>query len=132
MHVDVSKLLLEEEGERVDYEISGEQPDFEEVKLTTPLQGSITTLRTEDGILVHGRFKTAVELECHRCLRTFTHDLDFSIEAEFSRTPSEDQFPIDTRGNLDLAEVIRQEALLHLPHRQLCAEDCKGLTIEES
>jgi uncharacterized metal-binding protein YceD (DUF177 family) len=71
-----------------------------------------------------------VTLECHRCLRSFEHPIQFPVRADYAERPTEDEFPIARDGSIDLAEAIRQELLVHLPQKQLCQEDCAGISIE--
>lgn len=129
MHVDVSKLLQSETGNRETFDIDNEQPVFEDVKLTAPISGHITIMKIDDDVKVNGRLQTSVELECHRCLRSFDHQLEFPFEAEYSHSPAEDQFPISESGQIDLDEAIRQEIVVHLPAHQLCQADCKGIKV---
>ncbi|HSX41700.1 MAG TPA: DUF177 domain-containing protein [Candidatus Saccharimonadales bacterium] len=129
MHVDVSQLLQSETGERQTFNIEGERPVFDDVVLTQPVNGQITIMKIDDDLKVTGQLQTSVELECHRCLRRFSHKLEFPLEAEFSSKPNEDQFPIITRGRIDLEEAIRQEIVVHLPTHQLCQADCAGIQL---
>lgn len=132
MHVDVNEVLQQEEGTRVDFSIDGEQPVLEDVALTQPLSGKITVMRTASGVTVHGRLQAHITLQCHRCLRDFEHSLEFPLEADFSERPTEEEFTIARDGKIDLDEPVRQDIITHLPARQLCQEDCKGITIEST
>lgn len=130
MHVDVNDILKQGEGAQTSYSIADEQPSFEDVKLTAPLNGQIRVIGTKTGVLVAGKLDTTVELECHRCLRTFEHHLSFPIDAEFSPQPNEDEYQIDRYGKIDLEEPIRQDLVTHLPLRQLCQADCDGIQLK--
>lgn len=130
MHVDVNDILKQGEGAQASYSIADEQPSFEDVKLTAPLSGQIRVIGTKTGVLVAGKLDTTVELECHRCLRTFEHHINFPIDAEFSPQPNEDEYQIDRYGKIDLEEPIRQDLVTHLPLRQLCQADCDGIQLK--
>lgn len=131
MHVDVSHIFNQEEGTSVDFTIDGEQPDLEDVELAQPLTGQIRIMRTEDGIMVGGTMQTSIALECHRCLRTFNQNVTFPLRAMFRQVPEEDEFPISSRGIIDLDEPVRQDLIVHLPHRHICGQDCTGTPITE-
>jgi uncharacterized protein len=101
--------------------------------------GKISLIKTHRGILARGTVETVVSLECSRCLKTFKKKLTLNIEEEYfpsldinSGTPVEvpdepDGFTIDDHHILDLSEAIRQNALLAIPMKPLCREECAGL-----
>ncbi|HVE81093.1 MAG TPA: DUF177 domain-containing protein [Candidatus Dormibacteraeota bacterium] len=132
MHVDVSDILASDEGTTAEFNIAGEQPELEDVTLASPVNGQLKFARTKTGLELAGRLQTSVELECHRCLRSFVHELDFPFTAEFSLEPADDQFPITSSGRVDLDEAARQEIVVHLPPKQLCAADCAGIKMKKS
>ncbi len=131
MHIDVSEILQEGEGHQVDFTIDAEPLVLEDIKLTAPLSGTVRIMGLDEGVVAAGRLETMVELECNRCLRTFEQRIDFSLEAEFSEKPKEDQFPIDKYGKIDLKEPVRQEIEVHLPLVALCQEDCAGIELKQ-
>jgi uncharacterized protein len=131
MHVDVSDILAHGEGSQVDFTVADETPELEGLTLAAPLSGNLRIIGTEEGVLVAGKLEVEVELECDRCLRSFTHHLSIPVEAEFCDRPEEDQFPIDKHGAIDLAEPVRQEIEVHLPLQRLCQEDCSGLKLKQ-
>jgi len=103
------------------------------------VQGEVRLMRTDQGILAKGSLHTEVEISCSRCLSLFDCPLTLDIEEEYFPTtdvmtgaalPLPDEpgsFTIDERNILDLTEAIRQYALLAIPMKPLCAEDCAGL-----
>ena len=127
MQVDVNDILQQGEGAQADFSVKGETPQLEGLKLTQPIEGDIKVIGTKEGVLAVGSLDAAVELECNRCLRAFEYGLHFPLESEFSLNPDEEQFLIDKKGQIDLAEPIRQEIEVHLPLQQLCQEDCAGI-----
>ncbi len=131
MQIDVNDILRTGEGAQTVYAVEGEKPDLDGVELAEPISGEIRIMGTKHGILAVGRLETAVTLECHRCLRAFTHHIKFPLEAEFMATPEEDMFPIDQYGKIDLAEPVRQDIVVHLPLKQLCQADCKGIELKQ-
>lgn len=131
MHVNVSDILRQGEGAQVEYDIDDETPELDELELSEPLSGQIRVIGTKSGVLVSGNLSAGVKLECHRCLRAFDHHLDFPVQAEFEDHPMEEQYPIDKRGHIDLAEPVRQELVVHLPIQQLCQADCEGIELNQ-
>lgn len=131
MQVDASDILAKGEGSQVDFTVTDETPELEGLRLAAPLSGQLRIIGTKEGVLAIGRLDADVELECDRCLRSFTHHLTFPLEAEFRDRPGDDQFPIDKHGKIDLAEPVRQEIEVHLPLQRLCQEDCSGLKLKQ-
>ncbi len=103
------------------------------------VQGEIELVRADRSILATGTLQTEIELTCSRCLSLFGYPLTIHFEEEyfptidvFSGAPlpqsdEPDSFTIDEHNILDLTEAIRQYALLAIPIKPLCAEDCAGL-----
>jgi uncharacterized protein len=103
------------------------------------VQGSCNLLRLQRSILVKCIVNTAVELTCSRCLKTFRQPLKIKFEEEFLPTidiingtplpPSEElgAFTIDEQHILDLTDAVRQYALMAIPIKALCKQDCAGL-----
>ena len=125
MHIDVRDILFDTVGTAKSYEISDERPVLENLELSLPVNGEVTLTRLDEGIMLTGRVETAVQLECHRCLRTFSRPLEVRLEQLYSERPQEDELPI-VHFKLDLAPAIRQELLLALPIKLICGPDCPG------
>jgi uncharacterized metal-binding protein YceD (DUF177 family) len=98
----VAGLLADDPGADRVFEVEGVTIDLgEDLRLARPIDGRIRLLRTNRGILAHADLRTALALECSRCLR----------EIEFLETP--------VREAIQLAEPIAP----------LCRPDCPGLCI---
>jgi uncharacterized protein len=126
MHINVRDILAESVGYSRAYKVSGERPSLEEVKLTHDIEGEITVSRLDDSLLVRGQVQTEIELECHRCLRTFTRPVKINVAQEYADTPGDDQMPIEDNA-IDIAPLIEQEIVLSLPIKVLCKPDCPGM-----
>ena len=136
VQINVSQLLKGAIGSERNYEVD-EVIDIDGCNYK--VQGEVRLMRTDRGILVEGTLKTDRELTCSRCLSLFDCPLTLNIEEEYLPTtdiisgaslPSPDDpgsFTIDERNILDLTETIRQYALLAIPMKPLCREDCAGL-----
>jgi len=104
------------------------------------VEGNVRLTRTNRSILVRGTLKTAVEVSCARCLADFSCPLTLNIEEEyFPMTdvntgvplpePEEPgSFIIDEHLILDLSEAVRQYALMAIPMKPLCRQDCTGIS----
>jgi len=136
MQINVSGLLKSPIGATRDYEID----DVVDVAgCYSHVLGNVSMVRTNRGILVKAKVNTEVGVNCGRCLRTFQAPLSLVIEEEYFPLIDVDSgtsisvpdepgcFTIDERHILDLTEAIRQYALMAIPMKPLCDEDCAGL-----
>lgn len=122
MVIDVSQQLKEPVGSVRHYRIS-ENGDSS----TASIEGEVSLLRTDRGILVRGRLNTTATAVCSRCLESFEQPLSLNIEEEYLTTREGGSFTIDENREIDLSEAVRQYLLLTQPMKPLCSEDCAGL-----
>ncbi len=138
MQFNVSQLLQESIGSTRAYEINEAAEIIGDGKEYT-IKGNCQLLRTPRSILVKCKLTTAVELSCCRCLGSFHQPLKIAFEEEYLPTvdvnsgallpaPEEPSaFTIDEHHILDLTEGVRQYALIAIPMKALCDENCAGL-----
>lgn len=138
MQIHVAQLLKAEIGAKRDYAVSG-VVDVYGGGAESTVSGQVDLMRTNRGILVRGNLHTEVEVDCSRCLASFRCSLDFDIEEEYFPTvdvvsgapvsgPDDaGGFTIDEYHVIDLTEAVRQYALMLVPMKPLCREDCAGL-----
>jgi len=126
----------------------GQIGDTREYELDDPLafdeqeirvKGNVKFTRTNRSILVTADLKTALPLECCRCLGQYACPLDVKFEEEFfpmldvtSGLPVDvedeaENFTVDDYHVLDLTEAIRQYVILAQPMKPLCRTDCPGI-----
>jgi uncharacterized protein len=116
----------------------GEDPDLE---FAGPghLAVRVHLERHGHDILVRGHLEGSLSLDCSRCLVSFS----YPVEADFDLllAPGPNQAPALeeelTKADLDrdfytgetvnLESILREQVLLTLPLKPLCAEACKGL-----
>ena len=136
MRINVSGLLKSSLGSKRNYTVS----DTINIAGSDSLvQGEVWLTRTDRGILLKAELRTEVEVTCSRCLSPFRSPLTLNIEEEYfpvidmvsgaslSLPEEPGYFVIDKRHILDLTEAVRQYALLVIPMKPLCREECAGL-----
>jgi len=138
MKINVAQLLRASIGSVRDYEIK-QVIDITGDGVDSLVQGKVRLMRTNRSILVKGALATGVELTCSRCLGSFKCPLKMNLEDEYYPTADVDTgaalplpdepgcFTIDQQHVLDLTDAVRQYALLAIPMKPLCKEDCAGL-----
>lgn len=138
MKINVAQLLRASVGSVRDYEIK-QVIDITGDGVNSLVQGKVSLMRTHRSILVKGELATEAELTCSRCLGPFRRSLKMNLEDEYYPTADVDTgvaialpdepgcFTIDQQHVLDLTEAVRQCALLDIPMKPLCRENCAGL-----
>ena len=138
MQINVAQLLKTAIGTIRNYEVKG-VVDIGGNGMDSAVWGKCSLMRTDRGILVKGRLHTEAKVTCSRCLTLFSYPLVLDVEEEYFPTvgvitgasvpvPGEPGcFTIDEQHVLDLTEAMRQYALLAIPMKPLCRQDCVGL-----
>jgi uncharacterized protein len=90
-------------------------------------------------LFFHGAFRGRIESTCSRCLKEFSLPVAHEFEIVLSPKPAqagaatEELRPEDlglsyySGDEINLEPLVREQMLLALPTRPLCAEDCRGL-----
>lgn len=131
LKINVGFLLAEGVGyQRVlDFDLPRIQVD-DDVELDY-LRGSLCLSRNSRGILVRGTLETPVISECSRCLTPISVPVALEIEELYAFPASPDiVYFVEETGILDLAPLLREEAILAVPMGVLCRPDCAGLCHE--
>ena len=139
MRFDVAALLREPVGSIQTHKLEETPGSFDEEGRTGSVTGSVSLLRTSQGILVTARLQVTVNAWCSRCVKPIAVPLAVDFQEEYLPTvdadtgsrldvaDNEDGLVIDGRQVLDLSEAVRQYRLAVQPIQMLCQDDCKGL-----
>jgi len=133
LRLDVSYLVKGSPGTYKEFEFNFPQLSFSPDLTLVDILGKISVSVTEDGVVAEGKLAALTQLACSRCLKDFWQPININFTEMFSAHPAgnpgdelgEQQLPADR--SIDLTPIIRDYAILDIPIRQLCAEDCKGL-----
>ncbi len=132
---EVASLLEGATGRSEDYSIK-EDLQLEGIILKKPITAHVSIMRIEDGVAVTVTdLSTEVELGCDKCLEPFVSPVTATaMERVFEMQPpreiedENDLHLIDMkRQEVDIAEMLRQEIILHFPVDQVCSLGCQGL-----
>ncbi len=136
----VAGLLSDTVGADRQYEVADariELPD--ELTLAQPIDGRVRLIHTNRGVLARANLRTALAMECVRCLRPTTVPLDLTIEDEFlpsldlatGKPVVADDEPeamrLTDHHELDLEPSVRDAISLAEPIAPLDRPDCPGL-----
>lgn len=135
-------LLGQPPGTRHAYPIDGVTiPLDDELRLTAPIEGTLTVARTNRGVLVEAPLRTAIAGSCSRCLVDIEIPLELAIVEEalpsvdiatgqpLDPTEEPDALRLTDHHELELEPVVREAISLAEPIAPLCRPDCPGLCI---
>ncbi|MEP6638451.1 MAG: DUF177 domain-containing protein [Chloroflexota bacterium] len=138
----VAGLLTDDPGANRVFDVADVTIDLgESLRLAAAIDGRVRLLRTNRGILAHADLRTALALECSRCLREIELPIDIRLEEEYlpaldlatGRPLSVDDEPdvarLTDHHELDLETPVREAIQLAEPIALLCRPDCPGLCI---
>ena len=130
---------LRQPGGRAVCEIDGAPPEGLATTRAGSVRGRIELTNVGRDIMARGEVTATVELECTRCLRSFQQTVVAEIQepctlaeldavASYSVAMDEPEtLPILEDKLINLSGLVRQNLIVALPHRPLCAPDCRGL-----
>jgi uncharacterized protein len=93
-------------------------------------RGLVSIGRTPQGLLVQGKFSSRTDLQCVRCLTDYDHSLQWDLTELYAfkdKSVTDSGLMVPEDAQIDLAEIIREYALLEIPIGPVCRPDCRGL-----
>ena len=98
-----------------------------------------------DFIEVRGNAQGKITLECDRCLKKFSHNIDFNINETFAKNSLMDEYgseleltdgqfitDLDGAKEIDVYDLLYQSVILSLPNKKVCGINCnEGLFVSE-
>lgn len=127
--INVGFIAHEEVGYSHEIPFELDKVKLEDLELQN-FTGIVTIGRTPQGLVVQGEFSAETALECVRCLKEFTHPLDWEFTELYAfnrRSVSESGLLLPDDMHIDLAPLLREYALLEVPISPLHSPECKGL-----
>lgn len=131
---------LPEGTTQMDFAVEAADLELSDVHFTfpAPVQIFFAVHRCLQTFTIQGRVLGTIEGECARCLMSVSQPVEISMRLLLQRKQAseeeleameDEEFEILDPGarEVDLKDFIREEALLELPQRIYCREDCKGL-----
>jgi uncharacterized protein len=138
----VAGLLIDEPGAERLLDVIDARIDLgDELRLAEPIAGRVRLVRTNRGILATADLRTALDLECSRCLREVVLPVDIRFQEEYLPTldlatgrplPTDDEpdvLRLTDHHEIDLEPSVRDAILLAEPIAPVCRPDCPGLCI---
>lgn len=141
MRINVSEILLEKSGFARPLIIEGNVGVHEkDIYLT----GNGQLLRTDKGIWISAKIQTEIEIDCGRCLNSFSRQINVDVEEEvlpadslnnrISHFEHKEEYLetslIDSNNILDMSDMVIQYIDINMPMNRNCDVQCKGLCTE--
>lgn len=106
-----------------------------EIIAVTPLEVDLKAILSVTGSVdVRGRLQGQLEMQCSRCLKPVTEQLDIPFHEVFQPVEDPDNVQDENEDityvkgeSVDLAHYVEEAFVLYLPLAPVCSEDCKGL-----
>jgi uncharacterized protein len=141
--LNVAGLLGQAPGSQRDVAIDVAALDLgEDLVQAAPLTVVARVARTNRGLIVSGRVRTALADACARCLAPLRIPIDAPIEEEvlplidlqsglrLDTTAEPEVFRLTDHHELDLEPLAREAIQLAAPIAPVCRPDCRGLCAE--
>jgi uncharacterized protein len=109
------------------------------LKLIRPVNVVLDVNKSTDHIRITGKIEGSLEVDCHRCLRTFSFPLNedvdlYLIEGDQEAEDEEKEIDLEEPAYeffdgevIEIDQLIAEQIFLTLPVKVLCSEDCKGI-----
>jgi len=141
MELNVAKIV-EKKGACLSFNFTEEFAPIvfggEKIDFAKPLLVEGVATNVGSGILVEGRVNTQVIINCSRCLRPVSIDIDTGFTEEYvkedtlsfqERKDAYEKGEIHTYkdNTLEIVDEIMENVLLCIPMKVLCSINCKGI-----
>jgi uncharacterized protein len=130
LRLNVGFLIKSPIGTRRDFNFDFDKMHLGEDLTVKKFSGTAYFDRTQQGLLVQGEFGAEAELECVRCLDTFSQTLKWSFSDLYAfdkRNITDSGLLVPEDAQIDLEPLLREYALLEFPINPICKPDCNGL-----
>ena len=138
--VNVAHLMKAEVGEKRRVALDLDWFALDEDLAAKDIHADLRMMRISRGVLVSGHVRGTALVECARCLEIYEQSFEAEFDEEYRPTidirsgllveqpaAEEELGTIDEAHELDLGEPLRQVAILALPIKPICREDCAGV-----
>jgi uncharacterized protein len=92
-----------------------------EIEIQGPLKVNLEVLKAEKSFVLTGDLKGTLILQCSRCLKDFTHQIEVEISDEILLKDIEDI------KKVNIFPILVSDIILEIPIKPLHDENCKGL-----
>ncbi|MBF0464962.1 MAG: DUF177 domain-containing protein [Nitrospirae bacterium] len=111
----------------------------EGIETKGPVRGHIELQRSGTEVIVSGKAKVDIGLQCGLCLSEFISELPLDLNLLYApegEPVSEDSVELSTgemdvcqysEGEIDIAQMLREQVILNVSISAVCSDNCRGL-----
>ena len=137
--LNLKKIRTAHERFEETYEPGAFRADPETFRIADPVRLAFDIFKDKDQFRLAGTVKTALELNCSRCLEPLPWPVDAAFDlryhprtvgADGDETEIEEDDLTDAfyeHDQIDLDQLIHEQLVLAVPMKPLCSADCRGL-----
>jgi uncharacterized protein len=138
--INVAQLMKDDVGSARKYSLSLDWFSLDQDLMAKDVSADVRLTRISGGILASGQVSGTAMVECARCLEIYEQPFSAVFDHEYRPTidvrsgqlvdqpgAEEELGTIDDAHELDVAEPMRQVAILDVPIKPICMEACPGL-----
>ncbi len=145
--INVAQLLQAEVGAVRDVQVFVSDLELDDDIQAYGIESTARLLRIGTGILASGNVSGTARIQCVRCLETYDQPFEGAFDQEYRPLidvstgqllsqewqaqvdDADGMGEIDEHHELDLREPFRQVAILSLPMKPICRDDCEGIDL---
>jgi uncharacterized protein len=102
-----------------------------DLRLADPVKADLTAEWDSGLATIEGTLSAKLELDCSKCLKTFSDDVEYPVLEMFTQQRSvaekDEDIHLVNEDRIDLASYLESAFLVQLPFASVCSSDCKGL-----
>ena len=100
--------------------------DLVRIQGDPPLRADLMLHPVSNGVAITGSATFTTQDTCMRCLEVTERERTVTIGALFDRSGDDETYPLEGH-DIDVEQMLRDEALLSLPLAPSCGDDCPGV-----
>ncbi|SDK43719.1 YceD family protein [Natronincola ferrireducens] len=103
------------------------------LKVIEPIEIIGTVYNVGNKIFLNCSIETDLEVNCGRCLKSFTYPLKTKMDVELIQEDEvqEEDYSDDIitykDNTIDFSEIAKEQIITSIPMKVVCSKDCKGL-----
>jgi len=105
------------------------------IDITSPVDVKGKMYVIDNKLYIHLTIKADMQVNCSRCLESFTYPFKSSVNAEFvheNLSDHQDDEPDEDiiyykESTVDLDELIKENIIMNIPMKLVCDKNCQGL-----
>jgi len=115
---------------------------IESNSIVSPIRASLRIEKVNAEVIVKGKVKADVKLQCSRCLKDFQSELSVPVNGIYhpvEELKGEDRHEIKSEEldmdfysgeELNLLDLLTEQIVLNMPMKPLCNDLCKGICLK--